>query len=121
MLTAPGGAAGGATCLRKLCFWSVAALRGIAMGRMMNAGSKEFGLLLAHFFGNDKALLSVSDAAGLSGFGVKEARNVLKLLESEEILSSLRRGRGRFFRADSGSKSYSRCRAAYAVRPQALN
>lgn len=91
------------------------------MGRIMNAGSKEFGLLLAHFFGNDKAQLSASAAAGLSGFGVNEARNVLNLLESEGILSSLRRGRDRFFRADSGSKSYWRCRAAYAVRPRVTN
>ena len=88
------------------------------MGRMMNAGSKEFGLLLAHFLGNDKALLSASAAAELSGFEVKDARNVLELLEREGILSSLRRGRGRLFRADPGSKFYRRCRAAYAVRPR---
>jgi len=87
----------------------------------MNTDSKEFGLLLAHFLGNDKALLSVSAAAGLSGFGVKAALDVLELLESEGILSSLGSGRGRLFRADARSRSYRRSRAAYCAPPHILN
>ena len=86
---------------------------------MINTGSKEFGLLLAHFFGDDKAALSAPAAAGLSGLGVGAALNALKLLEREGILCSNRRGR--YFRARAESKVYWRCRVAYLVHQRVLN
>lgn len=83
--------------------------------------SKGFGSLLSHFFGNDKAPLSASAAAGLTGFGVGAALGALELLESEGILRSSRSGRGRFFSAAAESRVYRRCRAAHSALPPALD
>lgn len=82
----------------------------------MHGGSKQFGLLLAHFFGGARVPLSASSAAGLSGFGVKTALSAMQLLEGEGILRSDRSGRRRLFSAAEDSQSYSRCRAVYASR-----
>lgn len=87
----------------------------------MGTGSDKFGLLLAHFFGSGTAGLSAAGAAGLYGLGVETARSAMELLESEGILRSTRRGRGRRFSADTGSEYYLRSRAAYAVRRRRLN
>ena len=83
---------------------------------MINVEHGQFGSLLAHFFADEKALLSPAAAAAISGFGVKTALGALELLESEGILRSSRLGRRRIFSADPGSRFYRRCRLAYAVR-----
>ncbi len=79
---------------------------------MGTVDSKEFDLLLAHFLGDAGAALSAPAAAGLSGFGVGAARDVLRILEREGILRSSLRGRRRFFSADARSGYYRRCRLA---------
>ena len=88
---------------------------------MVIGGAKKFGLLLDYFFGSDKAVLSPSAAAGLSGLNAEAALSAMELLESEGILRSSRRGRRRLFRSDSRSRYYWRCRTAYAVRSRAMN
>lgn len=81
---------------------------------MPHTYSKEFGLLLEHFLGNEKAVLSPSAAAGLSGLPVGVARGAMQLLRTGGILRA--RGRGGLFVSDSMSESYRRSRRAYLVR-----
>ena len=72
----------------------------------MHTSSEKFGLLLGHFMENDRAALSAPAAAGLSGFGVGAAREVLRLLENEGILRSRLRGGRRFYCAAKKSLAY---------------
>ncbi len=78
----------------------------------MATRSKEFGLLLDYFFGNEKAVLSASGAARLSGLPVCAALSSMELLKTEGILRGLG-GRRRRFCANARSRAYWRYRFAY--------
>lgn len=82
---------------------------------MPHTCSKEFGLLLEHFLGNENAALSPSAAAGLSGLPVGVARGAMQLLKTGGILRGPGGRRG-FFSSDTRSERYWRCRTAYLIR-----
>jgi len=82
---------------------------------MADTGSIEFDRLLAHFFGNEKAVLSAPAAAGLSGLPINVALSAMELLETAGILRA-GRGRRRFFSSNARSRSYRSSRLEYLIR-----